>query len=186
MKSKSRVQLFLSKSKNHGSESHLDGKWMPAFSHGIPSIVDLSQPPENVYSKDMKIVSDNEELLRIVAHWAKSPVKHFLWEDVPYDSPMFGKLWAGSGVSLIVPAEEKYRQRFMTLAKSAEPWERAKAAAELHKFPGDETEAMLRQLLKDDSQSHSTYAQDQIAYVEYHGSSPESVGRKCCLPAPLG
>ena len=47
-----------------------------ATGHGTLPIFDLSQPPEKVYSKDMKIVGDKEEMLKIVGRWAKSPLKH--------------------------------------------------------------------------------------------------------------
>jgi hypothetical protein len=168
LKSKEGVLLFLSKSKDHGSEQHLDNKWTPTMVGGEAPIVDLSKPAEKVYSKDMKIVTDPKELLKIVRVWAKSPVKHSLRSEVPTDSPIWSKLYAGSACYLIVPAEEKLRPHFLKLARSRNAYERAQAAGTLWMFPGAETETVLRDLLKDDAESFSYYAQDQIARVEYH------------------
>lgn len=161
------VLVFLVKSKDHGSERHLDGKWVPANHSGQPALIDVSRPA-NLYLREMKFVAGKMELLRVVEDWAKSSVKHSLHVEVPTDSPIFSKLYAGSACFLIVPAEEKYRGEFLKLARSPNPYQRAKAARELSKFPGEETEAVLRSLLKDDFQSHLLGAQDQIQLVSYH------------------
>jgi hypothetical protein len=65
------------------------------------------------------------------------------------DSDAFKQLDSGSSVWLMVPAEEKYRDYFMRQAHSAKVWERIEAAEELWKFPGPETEELLRSLLND-------------------------------------
>lgn len=141
-KSREGVLLFLSKSKDHGLERRLDDRWVPTIHYETPSIIDLSMPLEDIYSKEMKIVTDKEELLKIVREWAKSPVKQSLRWELPYGSPLFRKLYGGSACYLIVPAEEKFREILLALAHSAKPYERETAARELWKFPGDETEAM--------------------------------------------
>lgn len=167
LKSDGPILFFLSKSRDHGPEKHLEGKWVPTPRAQNGSIVDLSRPITRTYSKEMKILDDSKELLKIVAVWAASPVKHFVREDVP-GGPLHEELYAGSAVYLIVPAEEKHRLRFLKMARSPEAYTRSLAAGELWKFPGDETEKVLRDLLKDDSESFSHYSQDQIAGVEYH------------------
>lgn len=157
--SKASVLLFLSKSKPDEMEGPLQDKWVPTESHVTPAIVDLSTPPKKVHAKGWKIVDDKNEVLKIVGEWAKSPIKHSL--SLADDQPSF--LYR----VMTVPAEESYRPQFMALARSAKPGERARAAAELYKFPGDETEAVLRQLLKDDSQGRSGDGFDRLSRVEY-------------------
>ncbi|MCH7727919.1 MAG: HEAT repeat domain-containing protein [Planctomycetes bacterium] len=166
--SKDGAIFFLSQSKDHGSERHLDGKLVPTSLSMQMSVFDLSKPQDKIYSKEMKFVRNKKEILATVRQWSMSPVKHSLWSEVPFDSPIFKKLWAGSSVYLLVPAEEKFRGKFMKLARSQNPHERAKAAGELQKFPGPETEAVLRELMKDDAESFSYYSADQIGSVIFH------------------
>ncbi len=168
LKAKRGVLLFLAKSKDHGPEQRMNDKWVPLTPEGNPWIVDLSKLPKGIFSKEMKSISEEPEMLRIVREWAKSPVKQSLWLEVPFESPIFNQLYSGSSCYLMVPAEEKYRAGFMTLARSREAHDRAKAASELAKYAGKETEAVLRELLKDDAESVSHYANDEIASVNYH------------------
>jgi hypothetical protein len=55
----------------------------------------------------------------------------------------------------------------MDLARSPKQHEREKAARELQKFPGGETEAVLRRLLDDDTERFLHREYDQISRVEY-------------------
>ncbi len=167
LKSKASALLFLSKSKNNGPEHRLDGQWVPTTGYITPPVIDLSRPAESVYTKDMKPASDIDALLKTVERWAKSRIEHSMSVEVPFDSPIFSKLWGGSAVLMIVPAEEKYREKWMKLVHSPKPYDRAQAAAELSKFPGEQTEAALRELLKDDSEQNWNYAQDLIEHVEF-------------------
>ena len=66
-----------------------------------------------------------------------------------------------------LPAEERFRAHFLKLASSKEPAERQRAAAELSKFPGDETEAALRALLKDQTENVWLFSADTITKIEY-------------------
>jgi hypothetical protein len=168
LKARQGVVLFLAKSRDNGSEHRMDDRWVPLPNEGRPWIVDLSEAPKGVFSKEMKIISEEEVMLRIVREWAKSPVKQSLQLEVPPDSPVFKELFSGSSCFLTVPAEEKYREGFMKLARSPEAGERARAAGELAKYPGAETEAILRALLKDDAESVGYYASDEIYRVTFH------------------
>jgi hypothetical protein len=147
MNSKDGVLLFLSKSKNRGQEQHLDDMFVPKF------MIDLSNLQKNVFSKEMVILKDKDRILEIVKEWSNSKIAHPLWSKVPFNSGIWEQIYAGSSCYLIVPAEEKYRDIFMKMAKSDVPHERQKAASELYKFPDAETEATLRELLKDTTEN---------------------------------
>jgi len=167
MNSKEGVLLFLSKSKDHGRETHLDNKYVPASKHHPLSIIDLSNPSKYLFSKEMRILTDKDEIFRIVRKWSASLIVHSLDREVPFESPIYQRLYAGSACYLCVPAEEKYRSHFMNLAQSPLAHERAKAASELYKFPGEETEGVLRELLKDQTENYWYSAADTISKVEF-------------------
>ncbi|MHC4645367.1 MAG: hypothetical protein ACYTBJ_07685 [Planctomycetota bacterium] len=128
MNSKEGVLLFLSKSKNHGSERHLDNKYVPSSMCFPFSILELSDIPKDVYSKEMRILTDKNEILNLVTKWVDCRISHSVCSEVPFDSPIFKQLYAGSSCYLIVPAEEKYRVQLLNLARSDKPHERQEAA----------------------------------------------------------
>lgn len=167
MNSKEGVLLFLSKSKDHGRETHLDNKYVPRSKHLPFSVIDLSNPPKDVFSKEMNILTDKDKILRIVRKWSTSAIAYSVDYEVPFDSPIHQRLYAGSACYLWVPAEEKYRSHFMKLAQSPRTYERVKAASELYKFPGKESEAVLRELLKDQTENYWYSAADAISKVEF-------------------
>jgi hypothetical protein len=115
----------------------------------------------------MTILTDRGVLLDTVRSWAGSNISHSLWSEIPFDSPIFEHLYAGSACYLKVPAEEKHRAHFIELARSAKPEERLKAALELRKFPGEETERVLYELLKDETENRRYSCADTLARVEY-------------------
>jgi len=111
------------------------------------SIIDLSKPLKNLYTRDLSILPDKTELLSLCRSWAKSPINTTLYREVPQDSPIYGELSDGNRVFMVVPAEEKYREKYLALARSENPYERRDAIAELWKFPGADTENALWDLL---------------------------------------
>lgn len=167
MNSNQGVLLFLSRSKGHGPERHLDNKYVPTAMGSPFSIIDLSNVSNDLYSKEMRILTNPEEILKTVRTWADSKVSHCLWWEVPFDSAIFNQLYAGSACYLIVPAEESYRPYFVKLARSDKPHERQRAASELYKFLGQQTEAILRELLKDETENFWNYSADTISKIEY-------------------
>lgn len=72
-----------------------------------------------------------------------------------------------SAVLFAVPAEEKFRARYLKNAKSSDSGERSEAAANLGKFPGDESEAALRTLLEDTTEGIWIRLPDSISEIEY-------------------
>ena len=167
LKTKSKLLLFLTRSKDHGSERHLDGKLVPVSGQFPLSVFDLSKLPTHVYSKDMRVISDPDALLTIVRKSASCAIPDSIWVDVPGDSAIHQRLYSGSACYLAVPAEEKFRARFMQLARSDKAHDRQRAAAELKKFPGPQTERVLRKLLEDGWENRSMYSADSIAMFEY-------------------
>ena len=165
--SKAEVLLFLSRSKDHGSEQHLDNMYVPTSMQSPISLINLTNTPQDLYSKDMSILKDKEKTLNAVRAWADSKIAHSLWSEVPFNSPIHRQLWGGSSCYLVVPAEGNYRAHFMELARWDDPHKRQEAAAELCKFPGEETERVLRELLKDDTEHFLHFAADTISKVEY-------------------
>jgi len=167
MNSRQEVLLFLSKSEDHGGESHLDNMYVPTSMLQPFSVINLSDVPKDLYGKDMTVLADPKVILKIVRTWAHSKISHSLWSEVPYASPVFKQLYAGSSCYLIVPAEESYRPYFLKLARSGNQYERQRAAEELYKFPGEETEAVLRELLADKTENVWTFSADTIWRIEY-------------------
>ncbi len=167
MNSKDGILFFLSKSKDHGSERHLDNKYVPSSMRLPLSILDLSDIPDEVYSKEMRILTDKKMILNLVRTWSDSTISHSLRSEVPFGSPIFKHLYAGSACYLVVPSEEKYRAQFLKMARSQKPQERQKAASELHKFPGEETTRVLLELLNDDTTNFWYFSADTVSKIEF-------------------
>lgn len=149
-------------------EARMHNLLVPTSGGQLPlSLIDLSQPLKNLYTKDARTLTDKSELLGICRAWSKSPVSNSLMQEVPIESPIHRELWGGSAVFLIVPAEDDYRARFLVQARSKDSHARQSAAAELWKFPGEDTESMLRELLNDRSETIWCSANDTIARIEY-------------------
>jgi hypothetical protein len=166
MNSKEGLLLFLAKADSNRQLPHLDGKYVPSMRRSL-LVLDLSNIPRHVYSKEMTILTDRKEVVRLTRIWATSRVAHFLWSEVPMSSPITTRLYSGSSCFLFVPAEEKYRAHFLKLAQSGEMYERREAARELRKFPGKDTEAVLRELLKDESEFIWYSSADTISRVAF-------------------
>jgi len=159
--------FFLWKSKGHGPKSHLNGKYVPTSLSPVLTILNLADPPKHIYSRDMVALADRDQILRVVRDWSKSRIVHSLWSEVGHDSPIHRHLYSGSVCYLVVPADEKYHAHFLKLARSEVVQERVRAARELHKFPGNQTEVVLRELLTDDTGTYSYTAQDIVSSVRY-------------------
>lgn len=116
------------------------------------SVISLVDPIKDVFDRDQRPVTDKDELLKICRTWVKSNVVHPLQIWVEW-GPVMQRYYAGSAVYFMVPAEEKFRERYLKYAGSNDERERSQAAQNLWKYPGDKTEAALRELLKDESHS---------------------------------
>ena len=133
--------------KAYGDE-HRD--WLVPITPTDPfSIFNLRKPPDDLFDRTGHHVTDRNEILSILRHWANSGVTNTLHRDASVDSEAFQQLYSGSIVWLFVPADENSRHEIVAQAHSPELWERAEAAAELWKFPGRDTEDLLRALLDD-------------------------------------
>lgn len=131
------------------------------------SIIPLTNPIDDVYDRKMQSVTDKDDMLNICRKWGESPITHSIQMDVPFGTPLHKRYYAMSAVLFVVPAEEHFRSHYLAYAKSADKGERQQAAWELHKFPGDETEAVLRKLLDDKTETIWTYLPDSIAEIKY-------------------
>lgn len=131
------------------------------------SIIPLTNPLADVWDKEMQPVTDKDEMLTICRKWNKSPITHSIEIDVPFDTPLYKRYYAMSAVLFVVPAEEKFRPRFLADANSTDKYKRSRAAWELSKFPGDETEAALRKLLDDNTETIWLALPDSIAEIKY-------------------
>jgi hypothetical protein len=147
----------------HYGQEHLS----PTRDRAPLTILDLSDLPETLYDKEIKRITDRDTLLALCRTWARSDAKHSLHEKVPLESKLLDKLLAGSSVFIKVPAEEKHRLQFLTFAKSTNSSERVSAARMLWMFPGPESEAALRSLLSDSTESAQQGADDSIFRIEY-------------------
>ena len=184
MNSEKGVLLFLSVSKNHGTEHQLEGKYVPTSGQLPFSIFDLSNLPDKVFGKDMVIFDDPDDVLGAAREWADSDIRHSLWIEAAFGSEVYKRLYGGSVCYLIVPAEEKYREKLIKQARSKVAYERQKAAEDLYKYPGEETERVLRELLRDDSEFLWHDSADSISTVKY-GVRAAALGSLAALGKPV-
>lgn len=133
---------------------------MPVEQQVPPPVFDLSNLPKDVYSKESTHLTKPEEILRTVRAWAGSMITRSLLIHSSFDS-------SPRGSALLVPAEEKYRAHFLALAGSQKPFERQEAAMELAKFPGPDTEQVLLELLRDNTENFWFYSADTVSNVEF-------------------
>jgi hypothetical protein len=150
--------LFLSKSQK---------QYFPTSTQLPVSVFNLSSISGHIYSKDMRILSDSQEILSLTRKWVNSKIEHCVSREKINNTLIFNRLYAGSACFLDVPAEESWRMHFVKMAQSSQWHQREKAAAELYKFPGPETERILRNLLKDNSENMATSSGDTIESFQY-------------------
>jgi hypothetical protein len=134
-------------------ETRLHKRLVPASGFGDLSLIPLADLPKYLFDKDTHRISDRQALLALCRQWSTSPIKHSIQEWVEDGTDVYQSLFAMSAVFLMVPAEEKHRLRFLQAVKSQDSGLRHTAAAELWKFPGDESEAALRSLLNDTTET---------------------------------
>jgi hypothetical protein len=106
--------VFLSLSKNHGSEKHLDGALVPTSQHFPLSLVNLFAPGKYIFNIDFKILGSRAEILQVTrdalqaisnylqANGELSIKKYYL--EVPANSEAYKSLYAGSSCYLHVPS----------------------------------------------------------------------------------
>lgn len=78
-----------------------------------------------------------------------TPPDRFLRLDVPFDTPAHAALFAGSSAYLIVPADPEFKAKLLEQIRDPSPRERARAAALLGAYRGEETVGALKSLLND-------------------------------------
>jgi hypothetical protein len=131
------------------------------------SVLDLQKPPPDLFNGDGRRLTSRDEILAIARTWSKSPITAYLDRNVDPPSDAFEQLYSGSVVLLRVPAEQKYRAELIKLARFGIIYRRSKAVEELAKYPGAETEKLLRSLLNDTSEQQQLDANDVITTIRY-------------------
>ncbi len=137
-------------------------RWVLRSEQGV---IDLDKP-ERVYTADMKKADDGKGILATVKKYAATkapreagaanvftPQRGFLRFEVPPDAEIWGELWGGSMVFIHVPAEEKYKERVLSLTRSESAFDRSLAAEMLRNYPGEDTVKRLTELLDDPGES---------------------------------
>jgi hypothetical protein len=153
-----------SQAQNHDfRETRVHNRLVPVSDYFFPSVLPLSDLPKYLYDKEKEKVSDSQTLLTLCRKWSASTLKNTIrW--VQTDP---SELSSFIPYALIVPAEEKHRLLFLQSSKSTDPILRRRAAEELWKFPGDESEAALRSLLNDTTESIWCHGHGEMARIEY-------------------
>ena len=123
--------------------------------------------PSDVYGKEQTIVTNSSDILKIVREWANSTIKYSINLELGLLSPIGKKLYSGSSCYLTVPAEDKYKEKYIAMSSSRSIRERTKAAKELYKFKGKDAEEAIKQLLLDESQEYLLNGPDSISSVAY-------------------
>lgn len=126
MKSDQPLLLFLSESRNHGPEKHLDGKLVPTSDQVPLSVIDLAAPGKYVMDRRFNVLSEKAAILETCRSTMKQLDDHLKRSlvdlqtkvkparlEVPSDSSAYRSLYAGSVCYLKVPA-------FMAEAKKRE------------------------------------------------------------------
>src|ERR1043166_909640 len=116
MKSQEPILLFLSKSQEHGSETHLDNMLVPTTDQFPMSVIDLAAPGKFVMDTRFKVLTDKKAILstcrkaaeQFAEHVKKNPggkvgLEHM---KVPVSSEAWRSLWAGSSCLLKAPVFE--------------------------------------------------------------------------------
>lgn len=113
MNSKDGVLFFLSTSKENGSEAHLNNKLVPSSEQFPLSIVDLSNPPKNLFNMKFMALTKGEDILRdcrstlttLKKYQADNPKqevkRHYL--KVPFETDAYKLLYSDSACYLYVP-----------------------------------------------------------------------------------
>lgn len=136
-----------------------DKKHTPSSLQSPLSILNLDHLPADIYNKDGKFIRSADEIINLTKEWANIKIAHSLTIET--------NIIRSFGFFIVAPAEEKYRKIFLDMAQSENQFERKRAAFELSKFPGDETEKVLFNLLNDDTEQISYFAADVIYKIEY-------------------
>jgi hypothetical protein len=112
-KAKDGVLFFLTVSKDHGREKHLDGMLVPVSQHMPMSVIDLAASKERLIDRHFQQIRGRKAILEVVRHAAKVQAEYrkanpkaklnAAIRSVPFDSDVFQALWAGSSVCLQVP-----------------------------------------------------------------------------------
>jgi hypothetical protein len=113
MKSQEPILLFLSKSKGHGSEKHLDDMLVPT-SHQFPlSVIDLAAPGKYVLDARFKVLADQKAILETCRKTATQLADHIKrnpggkveakQSEAPISSEAWTSLYGGSSCYVKVP-----------------------------------------------------------------------------------
>jgi hypothetical protein len=116
-----RYPSFLSKSKGHGRETHLDGKFVPTSNHMPLSVIDLTSPGKVVLDTRFTLLKDKNVLLETCRKTAKQ-LADFLARnpdgrveskplDVPFDTDAHNSLYAGNSCFVKVPVFKRKGQK---------------------------------------------------------------------------
>lgn len=147
-------------------EARLHGLLMPIDIELPQPVFDLTKLPKDIYSKELTLLTKPEEVLQTIRTWATSTITRSLLVELPFGPPL-SRTMGRCDEALVVPAEESYRAHFLALAGSQKPYERQKAAAELAKFPGPDTEQVLFGLLNDNTENFWLFSADTVSNVEF-------------------
>lgn len=166
-------------------------------------VIDLESPadrgPEVALTQDFRLLPTRQEILeaverrlRLLADEGTADYLRSLTLEVPVDSPAFRALWQRSACYLVVPADPEYKPGLLDDTRSADVWVRARAAARLAEYPGEETVARLRELLVDPGTgSMQVSGNNQLEEVEVFPAREEAyralrkLGVECAPPGGL-
>lgn len=166
LQSDSSILFFLSRSDVRKENHHLHDMLVLTSKSFPTSAVNLANLPEEIYDRNATPLRDSKQIVSLTKSWADREVRYSLMGDrLPPKEP--SGIDGGGGRWLIIPVEEKYRAQFVADAQSDDPGRRWWAARELYKFPGEETERILRGLLKDETEQVMSPSADTISRVQY-------------------
>ena len=147
--------LFLVKSKRYDSLDPDYGKTDFALRlwGADCSFIPLNNNPQaGLFTMDFNVIKERDDILKAVRSAAlyrpaDRPTEHRV--EVPFESEVYQTLYSGSGVQLVVPADERLETRAQQWLKSEDPEARQQGAVALRLFKSPEHIDLLRPLLSD-------------------------------------
>lgn len=129
-----------------------------------------NEPQAGLFTMDFNVVKERNDILKAVHSAAlyrpaNRPLEHRV--EVPFDSEVYQTLYSGSGVQLVVPADERLETRARQWLKSENQEARQQGALSLRYFKSPANTQLLRPLLNDTTYMTTTRneASTRVYYV---------------------
>ncbi len=158
---------------------YIRGVWALRHWDSLYTIIELNgNPVEPVYTMDFEILTEREKILaaveKVASYEPKTDEGYKLLEikphriNVPFDSEIAKRLYAGSGVYLIVPADKRLEDKAREGLKSPDFSLRLDAVRILKNFRSQKNVALLKGLFNDPGYLQSEAYEGQSGFRKFY------------------